>query len=59
MELEQPVMAEELVKEKTVAGKVRVAVPGVMPVAPRVIWKVYCTFWLIMLLAGLMVRVWG
>ena len=52
-------MAEELVKEKTVAGKVRVAVPGVMPVAPRVIWKVYCTFWLIMLLAGLMVRVWG
>ena len=39
--LEHPVMAEELVKVKTVGSKVRVAVPGVMPVAPREIWKVY------------------
>ena len=35
MALEHPVMPTELVKEKTVASKVSVAVPGVMPVAPR------------------------
>ena len=37
MVLEQPVIAVVLVKEKTVESKVRVAVPGVMPVAPSVI----------------------
>ena len=39
--LKQFDMAVVLVKVKTVASNVRVAVPGVIPVAPRVSWKLY------------------
>ena len=40
-ELKHPVMAEVFVNENTVESKVIVAVPGVIPVAPNEIWKVY------------------
>ena len=39
--LKQFAMAVVLVKVNTVASKVIVAVPGVIPVAPRVSWKLY------------------